>query len=86
MLSWPPKPGELWVAVEHWPPYSEKPAIKEGDFVMVMTWNPDSPCGTTNGRLWFEGQVLGSAGIRTIRALPGDLIPSDDPRIGATPR
>ena len=80
-MTWPPKPGELWMSMEHWPADGGKPPIRGGELVVVISADPRYDRGTAS--LWFKGQVLGPAGLRTIRAIEGDLIPSDDPRIGA---
>lgn len=81
MTSWPPRPGQLWMAADRWPRTDLDHAIEGGELVMVIRGEArDNP----RGDRWWQGEVLAPAGKRFIRATEGDLIPADDPRIGAT--
>lgn len=81
MTAWPPQAGGLWLAADRWPATLREPGIEGGDLLLVLTGaQRESPDGRTH---WWVGEVLAPAGKRFIRAVEGDLIPADDPRICA---
>ena len=80
-MSWPPKAGELWLAAERWPATAVEAEIPGGAWVTILGG------GVTFDSLsfitWWRGEVLGPNGIAWIKAVEGDLIPGDDPRLQA---
>jgi len=57
-----------------------EPGIEGGDLVMVIR---SEVMESWVGPNWWRGEVLAPGGRRFIRAVEGDLIPGDDPRICA---
>jgi len=67
------------MAVDRWPATDLEPGVDGGDLVMVIQGKVmESWAG-----VWWRGEVLAPGGRRFIRAVEGDLIPGDDPRICA---
>jgi hypothetical protein len=80
-VTWPPKKGELWMAAERWPETGTEPGIPGGAWLTILKgearWDPIARAH------WWRGRVLGPNGVTWINAVEGDLIPGDDPRLGA---
>jgi len=80
VTTWPPRWGQLWVTADRWAPTGLEPGIEGGELVMVLAGEARD---NLRGYRWWQGEVLAPAGKRFIRATEDDLIPADDPRIGA---
>jgi hypothetical protein len=78
--EWPPRAGELWMATTRWPGTEFEPPVNGGEMVVVL-WGEQKR--TVEGYPWWCGEVIGPAGKRFIKAVRDDLIPADDPRLGA---
>jgi hypothetical protein len=80
-VTWPPRHGQLWLAAERWPATALEAEIPGGAWVTIMegeaAWDPVSMT------IWWRGEVLGPNGVTFIKAIEGDLIPGDDPRLQA---
>ena len=79
-MTWPPEVGQLWMAVDRWPATDLEPGIDGGDLVMVIQ---GKVMESWAGPPWWCGMVLGPHGKRFVKAVEGDLVPGDDPRICA---
>lgn len=79
--EWPPKRGELWLAAERYPATGLNPEIPGGSWVTILAG--EVLFYLSGDTQWWRGEVLGPDGISSINAVPGDLIPSTDPRLVA---
>ena len=80
-MTWPPRLGELWMAADRWPATALEAEIPGGAWVTILRGEArfDPVIHTT----WWTGEVLGPCGVAYIKAVEGDLIPGDDPRLRA---
>jgi hypothetical protein len=82
--EWPPSTGELWFTMERWPETGTDPEVPGGSWVTILKGQAMGHEGGCWGvGIWWKGEVLGPNGVTFIKAVKGDLIPGDDPRICA---
>jgi len=74
--QWPPKPGELWEAIECWGAYDKDlPKIRTGDVLLIIERLSRSPTTETSSLV-----VLTQSGrIREIAATCRELKPCNTP-------
>ena len=78
-VSWPPRPGQLWMAADRWPATGIDPEVPGGSWVTILKGTARfDPLSRAH---WWRGEVLGPNGVAWISAAEGDLLPGDDPRI-----
>lgn len=80
--SWPPRPGELWMAASTWPATDLEPEIPGGAWVTIL--RGEARFDPVTRTPWWRGTVLGPGGPGWISVEEGELIPGDDPRFRAS--